>query len=472
MATEILMPRQGNTVESCIILEWKKQEGDAVEIGEAVCEVETDKATFEVESESAGTVLKHLYEEGDDVPVLKPIAIVGEDGEDISAMLEEAGGTDGSENAPPAAAPPEAGTPPPQSQARKAEASQADTGAGASAPGISPRARTLASSQGVDPSSIRGSGPGGRIIERDVQAVLGGRQPMTPAAIEAHLKEGTRVPAQGTGIGGRITARDLGTAARSTDAVDSVTDKAGATAGAVREAPPFGETREIPVKGIRKIIAERMAASLTGTAQLTMHSSADARQILAYRKRLKSAPEETGLSAVTINDLLLFAVVKTLPRFPFMNAHFMGDKIVEHGSVNLGFAVDTERGLMVPVVKNAHALSLKNLALETKRLAKGCLEGGIGPDELQGGTFTVTNLGALGIESFTPVLNTPEVGILGVCSIEPKPVLEGSDGEAEFVPHIGLSLTINHQAVDGAPGARFLKALCEAVGNYDLLLAE
>jgi pyruvate dehydrogenase E2 component (dihydrolipoamide acetyltransferase) len=212
-----------------------------------------------------------------------------------------------------------------------------------------------------------------------------------------------------------------------------------------------------------------MHASLAQTAQLTMNASADARALLTYRKRLKSAPEESGLNAVTINDLVLFAVSRVLPHYPFLNAHFLGETIKEFSNVHLGVAVDTPKGLMVPVVKNANFLSLKQIALESRRLASACLESTVAPDDLSGGTFTVTNLGVLGIESFTPVLNAPETGILGVCGIQPKPVLQGD--ETIFVPHIGFSLTINHQAVDGAPAGRFLKELTEAVAGFDLLLA-
>ena len=212
-----------------------------------------------------------------------------------------------------------------------------------------------------------------------------------------------------------------------------------------------------------------MLESLQTTAQVTLSASADASKLLAYRKRLKESPEELGVSGITITDLVLYAVAKTLPNFGFLNAHFLGEIIKEFERVHLGVATDTSRGLMVPPVRNADLLSLKELSREAKRLATACQEGNILPDELTGGTFTITNLGALGIESFTPVLNTPEVGILGVCTIQPKPVMSGDD--VTFVPHIGLSLTFDHRAVDGAPAARFLKELSTALANFDLLLA-
>jgi pyruvate dehydrogenase E2 component (dihydrolipoamide acetyltransferase) len=231
-----------------------------------------------------------------------------------------------------------------------------------------------------------------------------------------------------------------------------------------------GPVEEISTKGIRKLIADRMLQSLRNHAQLTLNASADARAFQSFRRKLKESPETLGLGGITLNDFVLYAVSRTLPAYRELNAHWAGDKILRFARVHLGFAVDTPRGLMVPVIRNADLLSLKAISAEAKRLAKACTGGGITPDELAGGTFTISNLGALGIESFTPVLNTPQVAILGVCSVTPKPVM--TDGKVEFIPSIGLSLTIDHQAVDGAPGARFLKDLTEAIAGFDILLAK
>jgi pyruvate dehydrogenase E2 component (dihydrolipoamide acetyltransferase) len=172
---------------------------------------------------------------------------------------------------------------------------------------------------------------------------------------------------------------------------------------------------------------------------------------------------------VTINDLILLAVSKILPQYPELNALFKEDTVFQYKDVHLGLAVDTPRGLMVPKIRRANRLSLKQISEESRRLASACLEGKINPDELSDGTFTVTNLGNLGIESFTPVLNPPEVAILGVGNINLKPV--EAEGEVEFIPHLGLSLTINHQVVDGAPAARFLQALSQGLAEIELLLA-
>ncbi|MCK4563330.1 MAG: 2-oxo acid dehydrogenase subunit E2 [Verrucomicrobia bacterium] len=440
MATEILMPRQGQSVESCIIIEWKVNEGDVVAEGQALCEVETDKATFEVEATAAGTVLGIFYPADSDVDVLKVIAAIGEPGEDVSGLRPETSEDSDQkteDRAPVAVAVAPVATEVPTSDLRPLTSGDSS--------GVSPRARNLAAEKGVDPSSLAGSGPNGRVIERDVAAAQPGA--VSPAAQAKAAAEGLVVPSRGSGIGGRVLASDL-------------------TAVASLDFP--GNTTEIPVKGIRKIVAGRMLSSLQNTAQLTLNTSADARSILGYRAKCKAASEEAGVGGISINDTTLYATLKTLAEFPELNAHWLGDKMVQFENVHLGFAVDTPRGLMVPVIRFANLMTLKQLSAETKRLATACIEGTVDPDALTGGTFTVTNLGTMGIESFTPVLNAPEVGILGICAILPKPVMNGSD--VEFVPHMGLSLTFDHCAVDGAPAAKFLSLLRQKLADFEFEL--
>jgi len=444
MATPIPLPKLGNTVESCLLVGWKKAVGDAVAEGEALCEVETDKATLEVESGAAGTVLALFFEVGDDIPVLTTIAVVGAPGEDPEPYRPaQATTTDSAAR-------------PAQSEEitdRGVAAASAPTAPAGGELRISPRARHLAARKGVDARAIPGTGPGGRVIERDVQAALAAQPPLTPLArrmVEAGDYQAPVAP----GAGRRVTSRDLTPVA---------------TAPTSPAAPPDDATETIPLRGPRKIIAERMLASLQTTAQLTLDASADARALLAFRQRLKVSPEALGLQQVTINDLVLFAVARSLPQHPDLNALFEGDAITRYQSVHLALAVDTPRGLIVPVIRHANRLSLRELAAAGRRLAAACQDGNVHPDDLQGGTFTVSNLGALGVERFTPILNPPQVGILGVSSIGLKPV-QGEAG-VEFIPHLGLSLTINHQVVDGAPGARFLQTLAQNLAHLDLLPA-
>ncbi len=454
MATAVVMPKQGQTVESCIIVAWKKQPGDPVDEGETLCEVETDKALLEVESPAAGTVLALFFKEGDEVAVLTNIAAIGEPDEDVQALRPTGAGGDVSEKAAPSTS---ISTKPAETvepvggdgaAAGEAAAPQSTPGAG-SRVWISPRARHLTRQENVDVTALRGSGPGGRIIERDVQAALADIPRMTPLAKSMVAQGDFATPAQGSGVSGRVMAKDLTPAA-----------------GAEIEA---GEVQTIPLKGVRRVIAQRMLESLQTTAQLTLNASADARALLAYRQRLKQSAEALDLRNVTLNDLILFAVSRILTQYPELNALFTNDTIAQYKQVHLGVAVDTPRGLMVPVIRIANNLNLKQIAHEAKRFADTCLEGRVAPDDLTGGTFTVTNLGSFGIENFTPVLNPPQVAILGVGNINLKPV--ELKGEVQFIKHIGLSLTINHQVVDGAPAARFLQALSAGLADIDLLLA-
>lgn len=499
MAHVVIMPRQGNTVESCIIVGWNKKEGDLVKADTPLCDVETDKATFEVVAGTEGTLLKILHEAGDDVPVLQPIAVIGGAGEDWQTALVQA--SDGSVTighntggTPEVKTEPEQRSAAPGGGGRTNPATGTATDAGdarSGSPGsnkasiqaapASPRARNLAAREALDLSAVEGTGPGGRIIERDVQEALADRPPLTAAARAAlsGTAAGAAIEGAGSGIGGRFRLADLAAGGGKTEVIkgDALGAGSGSAGSSQENLPPI----ESPIKGIRKLIADRMLESLTSTAQFTLNSHARADRLQGLRQRFKTAHPDLSLSGITINDMVLFAVSRLLPLYPFMNAHKINDKVLTYNKVHLGMAVDTPRGLMVPVIRNADRLSLAQISIEAKRLAAACQQGTISPDELTGSTFTVTNLGALGIESFTPVINIPEVAILGVCGIDLKPVARDSaeTGPASafraedvfFVPHIGLSLTINHQVVDGAPAARFLKALCEAIAHIDLYLA-
>ncbi|MGA2545922.1 MAG: dihydrolipoamide acetyltransferase family protein [Rectinemataceae bacterium] len=455
MAHVLIMPRQGNTVESCIIVRWKVAEGAIVAADETVCEVETDKASFDVPAGFAGALLKIIHPEGDDVPVLEPIAVIGQKGEDWKGAI---GGAAFAPAAPAAVA---IAADAQVAVATTAVAQQAVPAAVAAA--VSPRARRLAAAEGVQAAGLAGTGPGGRVIERDVVATLAGRPALTAAA-KAAVLAGASAPALGTALGGRGGIADL------------VAEKPGegaVFAAAKRETPGTfpGNFTETPLKGMRKIISERMRGSLAGTAQLTFNGTANARQILALRARFKASDPALGLAEVTIGDLVLYAVSRVLPRFPNANATLENGILRIFERVHLALAVDTPRGLMVPVIRNADLLSLREISAEAKRLAAACQAGNISPDELSGGTFTVSNLGAFGIESFTPVLNAPQVAILGVDAIVPR-AAAGQNGTVVLEQRLGLSITVDHQIVDGAPAARILKAFADAIADIDLLLMQ
>ena len=441
MATIVVMPQLGNSVESCIIVEWMIAEGDTVAVDQTLASIETDKSTMEVPSTAAGTVLKLLWEEGDEVPVKDPLIIVGEPGEDISGLVP------GADAAPADAAPAEQASAPEQ-VAAPAFATERATGA------VSPRARALAASHGVDASAItEGSGPHGRVIERDVAAAIAAGPVLTSAARAAGVSA-----TEGTGIGGRVSVADEGRAAEAAPAA-AVAAPAGA------DYP--GASTSTPLKGVRKVVAKRMMESLTSTAQLTLNTTANAAGILALRKKVKNADESLGLNKITLNDLVCFAVSRTLPKYPVFNAHLQDGVLTEFEQVHLGFACDTPRGLLVPVIRSAQALGLKAFSDEAKRLAGGAIDGTIAPDFLSGGTFTVSNIGSFGIETFTPVINLPQTAILGVGAITPRPTV-AADGTIGVEQRLNLSLTIDHQVIDGADGARFLRDLVAAIENIDV----
>ena len=245
----------------------------------------------------------------------------------------------------------------------------------------------------------------------------------------------------GTGPGGRVLESDL------------------------RRAYEAGFATSSPATGLRPAIARRMRASLSTTAQYTLHASADATALVALRALIKSgsAPE---LADVTFNAVVTFCTIRALADCPDLNAEYVDGRMVRHADVHLAFAVDTPRGLLAPVVRGAQRLSIVQLAQAMKQLSGGAISGAIAPDDLSGGTFTVSNLGHLGIESFTPIINAPQVAILGVGALQPKPVRR--DGLVTVVDVLGLSLTCDHQAVDGAPGARFLQSLRARIERLEL----
>ena len=443
MATIVVMPQLGNSVESCIIVEWMIAEGDTVSVDQTLASIETDKSTMEVPSTAEGTVLKLLWEEGDEVPVKDPLIIVGEPGEDISGLVPGGDAAPAEADAPAeqAAAAPEAAAP--------AFATERATGA------VSPRARALAASNGVDASAIaEGSGPHGRVIERDVAAAIAAGPVLTSAARAAGVSA-----AEGTGIGGRVSVADAGRTAEVAPAA------AVAAPAAAADFP--GASTSAPLKGVRKVVAKRMMESLTSTAQLTLNTTANAAGILAMRKKVKNADEALGLNKITLNDLVCFAVSRTLLKYPVFNAHLEDGVLTEFEQVHLGFACDTPRGLLVPVIRSAQALGLKAFSDEAKRLAGGAIDGSLSPEFLSGGTFTVSNIGSFGIETFTPVINLPQTAILGVGAITPRPAV-AADGSIGVEQRLNLSLTIDHQVIDGADGARFLRDLVAAIENIDV----
>ena len=435
MANAVIMPRQGQSVESCIITSWNKKVGDKVAVGDILFSYETDKSAFDEKSEIEGTLLKVLFAEGDDVPCLETVCYIGNEGESI----------DDAKPAPQAKAEEKPAAGEEAAEAKPAQAADIPVRTEGERIKISPRAKNLALKTGADLSHAGATGPNGRIIERDVVAALDAGYTVPTAKVEDFLA-------------GKFTAPE------------KEMPKAEIAAEPVSAAAPEAEYEDVKLPQIRKVIARSMQASLQECAQLTLNASFDATQIMAFRATMKANGEAMGMGNITINDMILFAVAKTLPAHKSLNAHFLGENMRFFKTVNLGIAVDTERGLMVPTVSGAEKLTLSELAKSAKAVIAEAQGGTISPDKLKGASFTVSNLGAMGVESFTPVINPPQTGILGVCSLTKR--VKEVNGAPVFYPCIPLSLTFDHRALDGAPAARFLKDLCTNLENFNLLLAK
>jgi pyruvate dehydrogenase E2 component (dihydrolipoamide acetyltransferase) len=407
MAIPVIMPKQGQSVETCIITRWFKERGEKVATGDILFSYETDKAAFDLESPGDGILLDVFFGEGDEVPVLMNVAVIGKNGESTEQYQPGKATPSGkvvketSKNKE---------LPPIDAIGIKTSLSSQD-----SRIRISPRAKKLAEERRLTYNNIQGSGPNGRIIFSDIEKALSG-----------NITGVTTAPAAST------------------------------------------EFTEQPLSNVRKIIARAMHSSLQNSAQLTHHMSADVRCLLDARRKIKDGlASGTEKQDITLNDMVCWCVLRALKKFPEINIHFLGETVRTFHKIHLGIAVDTSRGLMVPAVKNADDLDLPMLSVELKSVADACRKGKINPELIQStaATFTVSNLGSYGVEMFTPVINLPQAGILGVCTIINRPADLGNNTFG-FVPYIGLSLTYDHRAIDGGPATMFLKEIKEQIENF------
>ena len=410
MATPVIMPRQGQSVESCLIGKWYKNKGDKVSAGDILFTYETDKATFEEESKVDGILLEIFFSEGDDVECLVNVCVIGTEGESTEEYRPKI-----DEIKP--VTPVLSDITPGISATAEKSIGVLEYTYSTDNQKISPRAKKLAKKTLADLRYAVPTGANGRIIERDVQAVLS--QGYRRAANECQ----TPVP---------VTP------------VTTLTQDA----------------EIVPLSNVRKFIAKAMHASLANSAQLTSHSSFDATDVFAYREKLKALPGAGGKTGVTVTDIIVYATSRILLKHKYMNAHFLGDKMALFYNTHIGVAVDTPRGLLVPTIFNANTMSLPELSAHSKELFEKCKQGAIEPDLLKGASFTISNLGGLGVEMFTPILNPPQTGILGVCN-----VIERLKNGKSY-PAMGLSITYDHQAMDGADSARFLKDLVEYLESF------
>jgi len=405
MATVVTMPKLGLTMTEGSVSKWHKKEGERVEKGEIIAEVATDKINYELEAPESGVLRKILIGPDAKVPVTAPIAIIAEADEDISGLMpkgtaEAAPATQAEAKAPPAPVAAQA----PATQAIKA----------------SPAAKKLAKDHGVDLSLVTGTGPGGRIVEKDVEDYI------------ERQKVGAVKPAAG-----------------------------------LKETTPAAPAKRVPLVGMRKVIAQRMSESWHTSPMVTLNSEADAHNLKLLRSNLRSAFESKGVN-LSYNHILLKICAQALVEFPMLNARLEGDEVILQDEVNIGLAIALEDGLIVPAVKNVARKGLFQIAVETEELIERARGNKLTPDDISGGTFTITNLGMFDVRDFTPIINPPQCAILGVGAMTDRPV--AIDDSVVIRPIMVLSLTFDHRIVDGAQGAQFLKRVKELVQNPLFLL--
>jgi pyruvate dehydrogenase E2 component (dihydrolipoamide acetyltransferase) len=402
----ITMPKLSDTMVEGTIARWRKKQGDAIETGDILAEVETDKATMEMEAFDDG-VLKEIYV-GD--------GGVAKVGEKVALILAEGETAEAAPAAPAPKAEPAAGAKPAEPQAAPAApAAAAPTGARVKA---SPLAKKIAAERGVALEGIQGTGPGGRVVAEDIP-----EKAAAPAA---------------------------------------------APAPKIQAAAGKGDQR-VPLSGMRRVIAERLLASKTQLPHFYLSIDVDASALMRLRKELNSANESAGLPKLTINDFVLLAVARAASSHPYINASWAGDAIIQYGSVNISVAVAVDDGLVTPVIRDAHKLSLKEISATVKDFAKRARDKKLKPEEYQGGTITVSTLGAYGIEQFFAIINPPQAAILAVGAIVKKPVVNAKN-EIVVGERMTITLSCDHRVVDGAVGAEYLGTLRKLIENPALML--
>lgn len=446
MAQDVIMPKWGLTMKEGKVVRWLKGEGDTVEAGEPLFEVETDKITNSVEAPASGVLAQIIVPEGDVAAVQSVVAVIAAPGE----ATEKVAASSSAAEAAPASAP-----------------ETASAGAAAGTPAADgefvramPAARKLAKELDVALSTVTGTGANGLITMKDVQAAADAAFAGINAsskAIEFARKQGIDLSlVTGTGEDGRITKADILRAM----------NPAAETPVAAPQAAP--KDTIVPMDGVRKLIADNMQASLNSAAQLTVFVELDVTEMVRLRSRLLERNKRDAEYRLSYNDIIAYAVCRALKRHPIMNSTLQEDGIHLHESVNLGIAVSIPNGLIVPNVKQADKYGLEDLKTEVRDVAGRARKGGLNMDEISGGTFTISNVSMLGMDGFTPILNPPETGILGVGRIVGKPAVH--DGEIGIRQMMTLSLTFNHMTTDGAPAMSFLRELGDMLEHPGLMI--
>ena len=439
MAEYIIMPKLGFNMDKGTLLKWRKKEGDLVEEQEVLFEIETDKTIMEVEAQTSGILRKILVAEGEEVPVTLPIAIIGGKDEDISKMIDEAYQKLG------------------KTKIIEKEESKVDREVSAvieerqelepkkekkEFKKISPGARRKAKELGVEVQLVEGSGPGGVVIRKDVISYYQSHCKIKTSPVAQKLVERAGInleSVKGTGVDGGITKKDVQGILIKTGETDKV-------------------EKRIPYNGMRKIIGDRLSQSKFTAPHIYFTASVDMSEVIRLLKKCNQNTDEK----ISINNFLIFVVAKVLAEQSNINCSLIDEEIVFYKEVNIGVAVALEKGLIVPVIRNANKKSLTSLAKEVKRLIKLAREGKLLPKDYRGGTFTISNLGMFGIESFTAIINPPEAAILAVGAVRRVPAVVIEEEEVEKIEIRSLmkvALSVDHRLIDGAMAANFLKQI-------------
>ncbi|MCR3738737.1 pyruvate dehydrogenase E2 component (dihydrolipoamide acetyltransferase) [Actinomadura glauciflava] len=428
--TEILMPRLSDTMEEGVISSWQKQPGDEVAVGDVIVDIETDKAVMEYEAYEAGVLEKILVGEGETAAIGAPIAVIAPAG---GARPEPAPAAEARPAAEPeAAAEPEPAVEAASEPAPVATAAPPQTGGrpAASRPPSSPLARRLARDHGIDLNALSGSGPGGRIVRADIEAAVRAAGPAAPAPAAA--AQAPAAPA----------------------------------APAVQARADDPDVEAVPLNRFRKVAARRLTESKREAPHFYLNREVDAEALLAFRATLNEA---LAPAKVSVNDLVVKAVATALREHPAVNVSYTEENLLFHKRVHVGVAVAVEDGLVVPVVRDADRMSVSQIGRETRELAAKARDGKLSAREMSGGTFSVSNLGMFGVDSFSAVINPPEAAILAVGAVRDEPVVR--DGQVVPGKRMTVTLSVDHRATDGATAAKFLARLAELLQNPLLIVA-
>lgn len=468
MAEVIIMPKLGFNMNEGKLVQWYKNEGDEIAKGEPLFSIETDKTNMDIEATSDGVVKKLLIEEGDQIPVTLPIAVVGAADEDVSAVIADAKAQLESGGAAPAEEKEEAPAAAPAEEKKPAAVPEAEGGRLK----ITPRARRVAAENdlSIEDLSITGTGWQGGICEQDILDYLESNKiKATPVAAAMAKAEGIDLAdITGTGVNGKIMKEDV------EKAVAAAAKKAEAAAEAAADEAEFtADGKEIlekvPYAGVRKVIGDRLSESKFTAPHLYFTQKVNMEDVIALRKKVNAAQDKK----TSVTDFIARATVIALQKYPEMNSSLVGDTIIKYKSVNLGIAVASPTGLIVPNIKDSQNLSVVELSKASTPLFEKAREGKLAIDEYSGGTFTISNLGMFGIENFTAIINPPEVGILSISSTKDEPfVVTKEDGskEIQIKPMMNIQLTVDHRIIDGLLAAQFVTEIKKLLENPISLL--